>query len=392
MTGRRIVLAAGGTGGHMFPAHALGEELVRRGHAIALITDERGQGYPGLFDGVPTHVVDSGTATGGGPLRAVVAGLKVLAGARHARRLLAADRPAAVVGFGGYPALPAMLAARSLSIPYCIHEQNAVLGRVNRLMAGRAAAIATSFVTTRRLSGRAGRRAVATGNPVREAVAALHGEPYPTLGEAGLIRLLVIGGSQGARVLSDVVPAALTLLPTAIQRRLQVTQQCRPEDMDRTRRVYDQAGIAAELATFLEDMPERLRWCHLVVARAGASTLAELTAAGRPCVLVPLAIAADDHQTANAEDLAQAGGAWVLPEPTFTPAALAKQLHTLLAAPERLTTAADAARGQGRPGAVHALADLVERIAAGGTARDAARPAGDGAVSGPPSPERRVPA
>ncbi len=358
---RHYVLAAGGTGGHMMPAHALAEELMLRGHRVALITDDRGARIPGLFDKVQVHILPAGRFSGGpaGWLRAARA---ILTGRTMALRLYETFRPSAVIGFGGYPALPALLAARRDRIPTAIHEQNAVLGRVNRLMASKVDAIATSYPKVERLSGSARNRSEFVGNPVRDEVVALRDQPFPALGEDGIFRLLVTGGSQGASVLSDVVPEGLALLPEHFRRRLQVTQQCRTEDIEQVRARYAATGIPADLATYLADLPARLAWAHLVIARAGASTIAELTAAGRPAILVPLPSATDDHQTANAKEMARAGGARMIAQDRFTAIELAKQMQKLALDPEALANAAARARAIGKPDAARALADLVERI------------------------------
>ncbi len=363
-----IALAAGGTGGHMVPAHALDRELRRRGHATLLVTDPRGAALPGLFGDVETHLLDSGRM-GGNAMQKLGASLRIALNTRRARAILRRAAPAALVGFGGYPSLAAGLAAASLGIPLCLHEQNAVLGRANRLLARASRALALSFPETAQVPADAMRKAVLTGNPVRAAVLGIAEAPYPALGEEGPVRILIVGGSLGARILSDVVPDALALLPPALKVRLAVTQQCRDADLERVLERYRAAGITAELAPYFTDLPERLGACHLVIARAGASTIAELTAAGRPAILVPLAIATDDHQTANARALADAGGAWVIAEADFTPRTLAKRLHALLLAPARLAEAAAAARRLGCPDAAARLADLVERVAGARTAR-----------------------
>jgi UDP-N-acetylglucosamine--N-acetylmuramyl-(pentapeptide) pyrophosphoryl-undecaprenol N-acetylglucosamine transferase len=358
---RHYVLAAGGTGGHMVPAHALAEELLARGHRVALITDDRGARIPGLFDKVQVHVLPAGRLAGG-PLGWLRAGRSILTGRAMALRLYETFRPAAVIGFGGYPALPALLAARKDGVPSLIHEQNAILGRVNRLMARGVDAIATSYPEVRRLPAKARHKVDFVGNPVREVVAALRAQPFPALDEDGIFRLLVTGGSQGASILSDVVPEGLALLPEHFRRRLQVTQQCRAEDIERARARYAALGIPAELATYMEDLPARLAWAHLVIARAGASTIAELTAAGRPAILIPLPSATDDHQTANAREMAKAGGARMIAQARFTPIELAKQMQKLALDPGALANAAARAKALGKPDAARALADLVERV------------------------------
>ena len=359
---RHFVLAAGGTGGHMVPAAALAAELMRRGHRVALVSDARGVRFPGLFEGVQTHVLPAGRFQLRRPLGWLKAAREMWRGRAMARELYRTFRPAAVIGFGGYPAFPALLAAFAEKIPTAIHEQNAVLGRVNRLVAGRVDAIATSYATTERLSPRLTEQAHHVGNPVREAVLALRARPYPLLEEDGIFRVLVTGGSQGASVLSQVVPDGLSMLPPAFRRRLQVTHQARIEDIDAARATYAELGIAADLATYIDDMAGELAWAHLVIARAGASTIAELTAAGRPAILVPLPGATDDHQTANAREMAAAGGARVISQTLFTPVELAKQMQKLGLEPAALENAAGRARSVGKPDAARDLADLVESL------------------------------
>jgi UDP-N-acetylglucosamine--N-acetylmuramyl-(pentapeptide) pyrophosphoryl-undecaprenol N-acetylglucosamine transferase len=357
---RHFVLAAGGTGGHMIPAHALAEELMRRGHRVALVTDDRGARIPGLFAGVPVHILPAGRL-GGGPAGWLKAARNILTGRAMALRLYDTFRPSAVIGFGGYPALPALLAASRDGIPTVVHEQNAVLGRVNRLMAGKVDAIATAYPEVDRLAAKHAGKTHLVGNPVRDEVLALRDQPYPPLDDDGVFRVLVTGGSQGARVLSTAVPDGLGMLPEHFRRRLQVTQQCRADDIEDVRARYAALGIPADLATYIEDMPDKLAWAHLVIARAGASTIAELTAAGRPAILVPLPSATDDHQTSNAREMARAGGARMIAQSGFTPVELAKQMQKLGLDPEALANAAARAKAVGRPDAAADLADLVER-------------------------------
>lgn len=361
MQSRHFVLAAGGTGGHMVPAAALAEELIRRGHRVALVSDERGVRFPDLFDGVQTHVLPAGRLSGG-PAGWLRAAREMWRGRAMARELYRTFRPAAVIGFGGYPAFPALAAAFAEKIPTAIHEQNAVLGRVNRLVARRVDAIATSYAETERLKPALLAKAHCVGNPVRDSVLALRAKPYPLLEEDGIFRVLVTGGSQGASVLSKVVPDGLAMLPVAFRRRLQVTHQARIEDIDAARAKYAELDIAADLATYLPDLPEHLGWAHVVIARAGASTLAELTVAGRPAILVPLPTATDDHQTANAREITRAGGARTIPQSRFTPSELAKQMQKLGLDPEALANAAGRARACGKPDAARDLADLVESL------------------------------
>lgn len=359
-----VILAAGGTGGHLVPAHALAAELKSRGHGVGLVTDARGAKIPGLFDDVPVHVLPAGRI-GGGPIAWLRAVGSVIAGRREAKRLYLQFTPDAVVGFGGYPAFPALLAASSMRVPTILHEQNAVLGRVNRLLAGDAAAIATSYAQVERLKPAYQGKVVLVGNPVRDKVARLGEAPLPPFDETAPLKILVTGGSQGASVLGQVVPEGLGALSASLRHRLQVVQQCRPDDMDLVRERYAKLGIPAELSTYIADMPDKIADTHLVIARAGASTIAELTAAGRPAILVPLPSATDDHQTANAREMARAGGARMIPQDEFTPEALARQIEALAEDPQALANAAARALSVGRPNAAKDLADLVERIAGG---------------------------
>ncbi|WP_420141249.1 undecaprenyldiphospho-muramoylpentapeptide beta-N-acetylglucosaminyltransferase [Sphingomonas sp.] len=356
---RHFVLAAGGTGGHMMPAHALAEELIRRGHRVALITDERGKRIPGLFDEVEVHVMPAGRVQGG-PLGWLKAWSGIRAGRRMARRLYRSFRPTAVIGFGGYPALPALLAALDAGVATAVHEQNAVLGRVNRLLARRVDAIATAYPTVERLKPKFAAKAHLVGNPVREVVKAIGRERFPDFAVDGPFHILVTGGSQGATILSTAVPAGLALLPPALRARLRLVQQCRPEDLDRVRADYDRLGISAQLSAYLEDLPTVLAQSHLVIARAGASTIAELTVAGRPAILVPLPSAMDDHQTANAREMAEEGGAHAIAQHLFTPERVAAEIEGFAADPDALIAAAARAKACGRPNATEDLADLVE--------------------------------
>lgn len=356
---RHYVLAAGGTGGHLIPAFALGQELLNRGHHVALITDERGAKIPGCPDKIVTHMLPAGRITKNP--KSWLPGVQAIAEGRlMARRLYGSFDPSAVIGFGGYPAFPALLGAFAEKIPTIIHEQNAVLGRVNRFTARQVNAIATAYPDILRLSPRYKDKVHLVGNPVREEVLALRDQPYPPLSEDGIFRVLVTGGSQGATILSDVVPDGLARLPLNLRRRLQVTQQCRAEDIEAVRAAYAKHEIPAELATYLSDLPDRMGWTHLVISRAGASTIAELTCAGRPAILVPLPSATDNHQSYNVKEMVQAGGARAIAQSGFTPVELAKQIQKIALEPGALENAAKAAKSCGRPNAVADLADLVE--------------------------------
>jgi UDP-N-acetylglucosamine--N-acetylmuramyl-(pentapeptide) pyrophosphoryl-undecaprenol N-acetylglucosamine transferase len=358
-----VVIAAGGTGGHFFPAEALASELVARGHRVVLMTDGRSAALKSaVFAGREQFVLHGAGIAGRGLVRAGRALIALAAGTLQARRILKKLDAAAIVGFGGYPCVPPVLAARSLRPRPLIvlQEQNAVLGRANRFLSRAADLLALGVAATRGIPSGVGTEV--TGNPVRPAIGALAGGGY--MPPVDCIQLLVVGGSLGARVFSDVVPEAVAALPEDMRGRLAVTQQCRVEDLARVRGVYKAAGVAADLAPFFNDVAARLEKAHLVIGRAGASTCAELAAAGRPSILVPLPSAIDDHQTANAAALAHAGGAVVIAQPDFIPAALTALLHDLFAQPQRLVEAAHAASATGRPAAAAALADLIERHAA----------------------------
>ena len=359
-----FVLAAGGTGGHMVPAHALAAELRSRGHGVLLITDDRGARFPGLFEGVPVHILPAGRI-GGGPVGWLKALNSIVKGRAQAKRLYREHRPDAVVGFGGYPAFPSLLAASSMKIPTVLHEQNAVLGRVNRLLAGEAEAIGTAYDKVERLKSRNEAKSMLVGNPVREEIARLGELPFPPFDEIAPLKILITGGSQGATILGEVVPEGLGLLQPSLRRRLQIVQQCRPDDIERIRKRYAELGIPAELLTYIEDMPDKLADAHLVIGRAGASTIAELTAAGRPAILIPFAAATDDHQTANAREMTRAGGARTIQQSGFTPVVLARQIEAMAADPVALNNAAARALSVGRPHAARDLADVVERVGNG---------------------------
>jgi UDP-N-acetylglucosamine--N-acetylmuramyl-(pentapeptide) pyrophosphoryl-undecaprenol N-acetylglucosamine transferase len=356
-----VVIAAGGTGGHFFPAEALAAELTRRGHRIALFADARSAGIVSpAFEGKERVILRGAGIAGRGTWRGAQAVAALALGTMQARRALGRLHAAVVVGFGGYPSVAPVLAARTLwrRPAIVLHEQNAVLGRANRLLARYTDLLALSHEETTGVPRVA--RTRVTGNPVRPAIAALAHAPYDPPRQE--FRLLVLGGSLGARVLSDVVPAALCALPAALRGRLRVMQQCREEDLARVRAAYAQAGIMAELATFFPDVAGRLAAAHLVVARAGASTVAELGVVGRPAILVPLPHAIDDHQTANARVLVNAGAAWLMPQADFTSGALAAFLERVAQDPAQLADAASRAASRGQDGAAVRLADAVEEL------------------------------
>ena len=363
---RHFLLAAGGTGGHMLPAYALAGELISRGHRVALVSDDRGLKIPGAPAEMETHVLPAGRVSGG-PVGWLKAALAIRKGRRMAIDLINEFDPAVVVGFGGYPSLPSLLAAGAMKRPRVLHEQNAVLGRVNRMMAPRVDAVAVAYHNIQRYPEGYELKKHITGNPVRDEIIAIREDGYPPLPEDGIVRLLVVGGSLGATVLSEVVPAAIAMLPPALLSRLQVVQQCREADLETVRAKYAELGVAAECAPYIADFPERLRWAHLVIARAGASTVAELACAGRPAIFVPYPHATDDHQAANAKGLVEAGGAFMFREDEMTPEGLAGAVAAILADPEGARAMAAASRRVGRPDAAEHLAALVERLAEKGT-------------------------
>lgn len=359
-----IALAAGGTGGHIFPAEALAEELYAQGYQVVLITDSRGSDYKGVLGSLDRYTVRAGTF-GRGIMGKVTAATDIAIGVFQARSLLKRLKPAVVVGFGGYPSFPTVYAASGMGIPTIIHEQNSVLGRANRLLIKRVNAVATTFSDTRHIEDIYAGKTVLTGNPVRSSIRALHDIPYPELSHDGYIRILVTGGSQGASIFSQIVPAAIAALPGALRTRIRIDQQCREVDLESTRAAYNQINVNADLSSFFTDIPARLASTHLVIARAGASTIAELTAAGRPSILVPLPNAMDNHQYYNANALEESGGGWMMPQEGFTAAALSTRIEAFLSLSDSLTRAAAAARKAGRINAARELVTLVLSIAAG---------------------------
>lgn len=359
-----VVLAAGGTGGHVFPAQALAAELQRRDRAVAVITDARGAEFEGNITTYRIRAPRLSSSLAG--IAAAVGNAGV--GLMQAWRILHRLKPGIVVGFGGYASVPTMLAARLLALPCILHEQNAVLGRANRLLARYADRIAVSFGEVDAIQARDLDKLVRTGNPVRPAIAALAQRPYAPPSAGGPINILVLGGSQGARIFSEVIPEALLALPANLRSRIHITQQCRPEDLEGVRGRYAGTEIHAELSPFFADMPERLADAHLVIARAGASTVAELIAAGRPAILVPYPFAMDDHQTANARSVDAAAAAWLMPQGAFSPQALAARIEAFLLLPKTLEAAAEHAASLFQSDAAARLADLVEDIMRGGTA------------------------
>jgi len=358
-----ILLAAGGTGGHLFPAEALGVELIRRGLRVRLATDSRALRYSGLFTKDTIEVVPSETVRSRTPWSLAYTGLMLAAGTAVSLNLMRRLKPAAVVGFGGYPTLPPLLAARLFGVPGIIHDANAVLGRANRFLSRHVSAIATSLPGVLDRDPQLSGKTTTVGTPMRPAILAAAAVNYVAPEPTGPFRLLVVGGSQGARVMADIVPGAIERLEPALWNRLVLTQQVREEDMARVRAVYDRLRISAELAPFFPDLPARLASNHLVVSRSGAGTVAELAAIGRPSILVPLPGAIDQDQFANAGVLAQAGGGLRIPQADFTPGRLAAEISALAAAPARLAAMAASARTVGRLDAAERMADLVMKVA-----------------------------
>jgi UDP-N-acetylglucosamine--N-acetylmuramyl-(pentapeptide) pyrophosphoryl-undecaprenol N-acetylglucosamine transferase len=360
-----VLLAAGGTGGHLFPAQALAEALTRRGVIVDLATDHRAEHYGNKFPARRVHIVASETLRGRDPISVAHTAVTLGVGTLQALWLVARTKPAAVVGFGGYPTIPPVIAAALCRIATIIHEQNAVMGRANRLLARRVDAIATSFAGVLEHAPALNMKATRTGNPVRAMVLAAAKTPYAAPDSTGALRLVAFGGSQGARIMADIVPAAIKQLDRELQRRLALVQQAREEDLARVKEIYAQAQVAAEVAPFFADLPARIAAAHLVIARSGASTIAELTAIGRPAILVPLPHALDQDQSANASVLDRAGGAIKMAQDDFTPERLASEIRALASAPQKLVAMADAARAQGTIDAAERLADVVEKMMRG---------------------------
>jgi len=358
-----IAICAGGTGGHLFPAEALSAELKSRGYPIVLLTDGRGLKFGDTFACDDIFQIPSSTLSVRSPVKAIAGLARIVAGIVKSLRVLKNSRACAIAGFGGYPTLPPLVAARLLGLPACLHEQNAVMGRANRFLARFASLLALSFDNTQKAPAGEGLRIITTGNPVRQQVIDLRGSAYVPAVGAEDFRVLVFGGSQGASVFADIVPASLNLLPIKTKKRLIVTQQCRAEDIEKVKSAYLEAGIETDIAAFFPNLPELMADAHLVVARSGASTLSELTIIGRPSVLVPLPGSLDNDQRENARALEAAGGAWVVEQSEFKPEQLAKMLERFLHEPDLLIKAARAAHQCGRPDAVKNLADALEEIA-----------------------------
>ena len=365
MTPRRCLIAAGGTGGHMFPARAAAEALIKRGWQIRLVTDARGMKHTEDFPAVAVDEIHAASPFTKNPLKLLKAGVQLTRGLAETQAIVKAWKPDVVAGFGGYPAFPAIASARTAGIPFCIHEQNAVLGRVNRTFASKAGFIASGFERLDRLPERARKRHILTGNPLREPIVDARAAGYPEISDDSRINLLVLGGSLGARILSETVPAAIAMLPEKLKSRLDVVQQTREENLDMARETYSKAGVNAQCEPFFKNVGELLANSHFVIGRAGASTVSEVAGVGRPAIFCPLGIAADDHQSANTEGLYKAVAADVLPEADFTAERLSELLESRLSNPQDLKERAAAARALGRPDAAEALAKAVDGLVTG---------------------------
>lgn len=361
---RTIFLTSGGTGGHLFPAVALAAELETQGFKTLLVTDARGLKFQG--PDMPSMVAISSATPKAGIIGKVSAGLKMGRGLLQALILLHRHKPAAVIGFGGYPCVPAVLAAQLTGVPTIVHEQNAAFGKANGWLAKRTTAIALSLETTDGLAPGLKNKVFLTGNPVRRTFCDKRREAYAASAENGPFNIFVMGGSQGAGVFSAVLPAALSSLPEHLRARLRVVQQCRPEDLEKTRKTYADANIFCEAQPFFTDVAEKLAACHLFIGRSGATTLAEITTIGRPALFVPLMVHADKQQKKNANALAAAGGGWVMLPEDFTAEAAAERIQTLMQTPQILREAAEKSRACGKPDAAQQLGALVARIAGGG--------------------------
>ncbi len=361
---KQILISAGGTGGHMFPAEALARDLIGRGYRVALATDVRGKKYTPFADGVPVHVLSCGSLKPG-----VFSKVKTIfslgLGCLQARKLIDRLKPAVVIGFGGYPSFPSVQAAQKKNVATIIHEQNAILGKANAYLAPKADRIALSWPNVAGINESDAVRSVVVGNPVRPDIAELFNKPYPALEQDGPLRIFVMGGSQGASIFSEVLPAMVKNLSTAHKARLEIVQQCREDDLAQVEKEYLEAGIKAELKSFFDDVPTQLQKAHLVISRSGAGTVAEVTTAGRPAIFVPYPHHKDQQQKRNADTVFDAGGAWVMTQEGFTVDALLARIETFLQNPEALFNAAENARSCGKPDAARKLGNLVTAMASG---------------------------
>ena len=355
---RTIVLAAGGTGGHLFPAEALAQELLARGHKVVIITDKRGNAFKSVGDRVDIHTVRAATLRAG-----IISKIKAVTdmgiGILQARKLLKKIKPDVIVGFGGYPSFPGVFAGQHLGIPTILHEQNAVLGKANVWLADKAEQIAVSLPGTSGIKPANQNKVVTTGNPVRADIVAVRNNLYQPPGND--MRIFITGGSQAAKVFSDVVPEAVGRLPDDLKKKLSIVHQCREDDVAPTEAKYKIAGVKVEIKSFFNDMADRLKTCHLFIGRSGASTVAEIAAVGRPAIFVPYPGHKDMQQKFNAEVLSTKGGGWMMMQDSFSPDAVAAKLTELMRDPKQLEQAAAAAKSCGQPDAARNLADVVEK-------------------------------
>jgi UDP-N-acetylglucosamine--N-acetylmuramyl-(pentapeptide) pyrophosphoryl-undecaprenol N-acetylglucosamine transferase len=354
-----IILAAGGTAGHVFPAEALAAELMERGFQLALVTDNRGEKISGRLAKLDIYRVWAGGVAGKRMILRFISLIEIFIGTLQAWWLLRRLKPAVVIGFGGYSSVPTVLAASYSGNKTVIHEQNSILGRANCFLARRVNRIAISFEKVKKIPESLKSNTIVTGMPVRSSVISLHGQQYPNLDEGGEINITIFGGSQGASIFGKVVPDAIKLLDKPLRHRINIIQQCRPEDIEYTEKAYQELGVRADIASFFDDIPNRISNAHLVICRAGASTIAELTIIGRPAILVPYIYAADDHQSQNAFLLDEAGGGWLIAENNFNGKILANRITSLFSIPKILQNAGLASKTMGKPDATKILADIV---------------------------------
>ena len=361
-TTNTIVLAAGGTGGHVFPAAALSDELRALKYKPVFITDDRGQEYQGALAKIPIHYINAASPSGKNPFKIIGALFKLYAGYRQARKLYKTLKPTVVVGFGGYPSVPALLAAQRMGIKTIVHDQNAVFGKANRMIARKANVIATSFPEIANIKPNKKQQVIYTGNPVRPAIAKIHDTEKRIFSRTSSINILVTGGSQGAQILGDVVPQAIAFLNEKLRGRLRIIQQARAEQVPELQNQYDKIGVKAHVMSFVDDMPKELKKTHIAICRAGGSTVAEMACTGTPTIFIPLPSATDDHQSKNTEQLVRAGGGWMMPQLTLRPTTLADRLTTLLKSPEMIASASHKAKSCSMPDAHKTLANIVQNM------------------------------
>ena len=360
-----IILAAGGTGGHVFPAAALSDELRALKYNPVFITDNRGQEFQGALAKIPIHYISAASPSGKNPFKIIMAFLRLYKGYRQARKLYKQLKPSVVVGFGGYPSVPALMAAQHMKIKTIVHDQNAVFGRANRMLARKANVIATSFPEIANIKPKKRQQVIYTGNPVRPAIAKIHAMDKKVFSSSSSIHILVTGGSQGAQIFGDVVPQTISFLNEKLRARIRIIQQARAEQVPQLQNQYDKIGVKAHVMSFVDDMPKELKKTHIAICRAGGSTVAEMACTGTPAIFIPLPSATDDHQTKNTEQLVRAGGSWMMPQLTLRPTTLADRLTTLLKSPEMVASASTKAKTCSMPDAHKKLANIVQNMVQG---------------------------